>query len=148
MALYLSNKKCTNSDPVVITAACGGHSNTYDPSYVDPFVLARTDSSNYKKCADQCLKEVMDQMDIEPFVSIKAIRELSSKVIPERKYIDAYMINNIRICARKKKLELENADIVIDSRPFDDSSITVYRDTYDNYTEGKFPIVILFDYFL
>ena len=87
----------------------------------------------------------MDQMDIEPFVSIKAIRELSSKVIPERKYIDAYMINNIRICARKKKLELENADIVIDSRPFDDSSITVYRDTHDNYTEGKFLIVILFD---
>ena len=24
-------KKCTNSNPVVITAVCGGHSNTYDP---------------------------------------------------------------------------------------------------------------------
>ena len=28
-------KKCTNSDPVDITAICGVHSNTCDPSYVD-----------------------------------------------------------------------------------------------------------------
>ena len=38
----------------------------------------------------------MVQIAIEPFVSIRAIRELLSKVISERKYIDKDMINNVR----------------------------------------------------
>ena len=42
------------------------------------------------------------------------------------------MINNVRICARKKKLELENADIEIDPKYFDSSFITTYQDTSDN----------------
>ena len=58
----------SNTDSVVITAVCGDYFNTYDPSYVDQFVLARTCSGNYKKYADQCIKEVMVQMDIESFV--------------------------------------------------------------------------------
>ena len=44
--------------------------------------MARTGSGNYKKGADQCLNEVMVQIAIEPFVSIRAIRELLSKVMP------------------------------------------------------------------
>ena len=63
----------------------------------------------YKKFTNHSLQEVMVQMSIEPFVSVRAIRELLSKVLPERKFIDRYMINNIRMCARKKKIELENA---------------------------------------
>ena len=57
------------------------------------------------------------------------------------------MINNVRIRARNKRLELENADIKIYPKHFDTSFITSYRDTSDNYTEGKFLIVILFDLF-
>ena len=86
----------------------------------------------------------MVQIDIEPLVAIRAIRELLSKVMPERKYIDKDMINNVMISARKKKLELENVDFVIDPKHFDTSFITTYRNTYNNYTEGEFFIVVLF----
>ena len=54
------------------------------------------------------------------------------------------MIHNVRILAREKKLELDNTDIVIDTKYFDISFITIYRDTSDNYTEDKYIIVILF----
>ena len=120
---------CSNNDSVVITAVCVVHSNTCHPSYVYQFVLARTCSSNYNKCADQCLKEVMVQMNLEPFVSIRARREFISKVVSERKYIDKNMINNIRIRAQTKKLELEDADIETDPEHVDTSFITSYRDT-------------------
>ena len=66
---------------------------------MDPFLLARTRYSDYKKCDNQSLIEVMIQMDIEPFISVRAVRELLSKIISERKYIDRHMINNVRIHA-------------------------------------------------
>ena len=62
---------------------------------MEQFVLARTCSDDYKKCDDQSLKEVMVQMSIELFVSVRAVRELHSKEI------DRYMINNVRIRARR-----------------------------------------------
>ena len=48
----VERNKYSNIDSVVITTAYGEHSNNCDPSYVDQFVLARTRSRNYKKCAD------------------------------------------------------------------------------------------------
>ena len=84
-------------------------------------------------------------MDIESFISIRAVRELLSKVMPERKYIDNHIINNVRIRAQKKRLELENADVVIDPKHFDPSFTTTYSDTSNNYAEGKFLTVTLFD---
>ena len=92
-------QKCTNSDPVIITGVCGVHSNTYNPTFVDQFVLSRTRTGIYRKCADHSLQEVMVQISVEPFVSVRAIRELLSKVLPERKFIDRHMINNVRIRA-------------------------------------------------
>ena len=64
-----------------------------------------------------------------------------------RNHIDGHMINNIRIHARKKKIELENADIEIGHKDFDTSFIMTYRDISNNYTEGKFITVILFGLF-
>ena len=61
----------------------------------------------------------MDQMAIEPFVSVRAIRKVLSNVIPDRKYIDCHMINNVRIRARKKRLELDDSYIEIDPKHFD-----------------------------
>ena len=55
-----------------------------------------------RNCTDQSLKVVMVQMAIDPFVSVRAIRELLSRVMPDRNYIHRHMINNIRMCARKK----------------------------------------------
>ena len=71
----------------------------------------------------------MVQMAIKSFVSVRAVRELLSKVMPERKYIDRHMINNVRI-------ELENTDIETDPKYVDTSFVSTYRDTSDNYIEG------------
>ena len=77
-------------------------------------------------------------MDIDPFVSSRAMREFLSNVTPERKYIDKNMINNVSIRSWKKWVELEIEDIEIDPKRLDTSFITSYRDTFDNYTEGKY----------
>ena len=36
-------------------------------------------------------------MSIDHFVSVRAIRELLSKVLPDRKFIDKYMINSMMV---------------------------------------------------
>ena len=55
------------------------------------------------------------------------------------------MINNVRIRVRKKKLELDSANIEIDPKHFDPKFITSYKDTAFNYTKGKY---LLYFYFL
>ena len=82
-------------------------------------------------------------MYIEPFVSVRAIRELLSKVLPENKFIDRHIINNVRIRARQRKRELENSDIEIHPKRFDTSFVETYKDTSDNYTECMYMFVIL-----
>ena len=57
-------------------------------------------------------------MSIESFVSVRAIRELLSKVLPERKFIDRHMINTVRIRARQRKRESLNANIEIYPKHF------------------------------
>ena len=78
----------------------------------------------------------MVQMDIDPFVNVRVMTELLQKVLPNRKDVDRHMINNIRIRARKKKLELDSANIQIDPKHFDPTFINSYMDTADNYTQG------------
>lgn len=126
------------SDQVFISEVSGDHTNTCNPDSVDQFVLSRVRSGIYKKCADYTLKEVMVQMSIEPFVSVRAIMELLFKVILDRMHINRYMINTVRIRARQKKIELENSNIEIHPRHFDISFIENYKETTDNYTEGMF----------
>ena len=99
------------SDPVVITGVSSVHSNTYNPSFVGRFVLSRTRSGDYKRCGDEVLREIMVQMDIDPFVNVRAMTELLQKTLPDKNDIDMYRINNVRIRARKKKLELDFANI-------------------------------------
>ena len=82
-------------------------------------------------------------MSIEPFVSVRAIRELLSKVLPERKVIDWYMINNVRIRARQRKRELLNANIEILPKHFDTSFIETSKETSNNYTESIYMFVLL-----
>ena len=85
----------------------------------------------------------MVQMSIEPFVSVKAIKELLFKVLPDRKCIDRHMINNVRIRARQRKRELENSNIEIHPKHFDTSFIETYKDTSDEYTEIMYMFVVL-----
>ena len=143
-----SNNKI--SDPVIVNFVCGVHSNMCDPSYVDQFVLTRTRSSDYKHCADQCLKKIMVQIAIDPFINVRTMVELLHKALPNRKIIDRYMMNNIRIRAREKKLELDYANIDIDPKYVDTSYITSYQDTADNYSKGKyiFAVIVSFVFIL
>ena len=79
----------------------------------------------------------MVQMTIDPCVNIRLMIELLHKVLPDRKIIDRHMINNVRIRARKNRLELDYANIDIDPKYFDTTYITSYQDTADNYSKGK-----------
>ena len=82
-------------------------------------------------------------MSMEPFVSVKAIRELLFKLLPDRKFIDRHMINNVRIRARQRKRELENSNIEIHPKHFDTSFIETYKDTSYDYTESMYMFVVL-----
>ena len=83
------------------------------------------------------MKEIMLQMDIVPSVDVRAMGGLLCKTLSDRKCIDKRMINNVRIYARKRKLELDNAKIEINHKYFDTSFITEYKDTVDDYTKDK-----------
>ena len=47
------------------------------------------------------------------------------------------MMHNARIRQRKKKLELDYANIDIDPKEFDTLYITSYQDTANNYSKSK-----------
>ena len=64
--------------------------------------------------------------------------ELLQRTLPGRKDIDRHMINNVRIRTHKKSLELDSANIQIDSKHFDLSFINLYKDTTGNYTQDKY----------
>ena len=80
----------------------------------------------------------MIQMAIDPFVNVRVMIELLQKALSSRNIIDRHMINNVRIRTRKKKLELDYANIDIDPNHFDTTYITSYQDTVDNYIKGKY----------
>ena len=76
-------------------------------------------------------------MALNPYVSVRSMTTLLQKALPERKNGDRHMINNVRIRARKRKLELDYNSIRIDPKNFDSSFIKSYVITTNNYTEGK-----------
>lgn len=58
----------------------------------------------------------MGQMAIDPFVNVKAIKELQTNALPNRKIIDMHMINNVAISSRKKNSELNFTNIIFDPK--------------------------------
>ena len=66
-------------------------------------------------------------MAIDPFINVRAMTELLKRTLPDKKIIDRHMINNVRIRARKKKLELDSVNIEIDPKHFDPKFITSYK---------------------
>ena len=87
----------------------------------------------------------MVQMSIESFL-VRAIRELLSKVMPERKFIDRHIINNVRIRVRQRKRKVVNANIVTHPKHLDTSFIEIFKDTSNNYTECMYTFIILCRY--
>ena len=76
-------------------------------------------------------------MAINPYVSVRSMTTLLQKALPERKDVDRHMINNVRIRARRRKLELDSKSIRNDPKHVDSSFIKSYVSSADNYTEGK-----------
>ena len=76
-------------------------------------------------------------MDINPFVNVRAIKILLQKAITERKDVDRHMINNVRIRAQKKRVDVDSKGFQIDPKHFDTTFIKSYVDTDDNYTQDK-----------
>ena len=76
-------------------------------------------------------------MVIDPFVDVRVIIESLQKTLSLRKFIDRYMMNNIRSRTRKKKLELEYANIDINSKYFETTNITTYQDAAYTHYNGK-----------
>ena len=89
---------------MVITNVIPSHSDTCDPTDVDQLVLCRSHSGAYARCGDEVLKEIIVQMTINPYGSIRSMTTLLQKALPERKDVDRHMINNVRIRARRRKL--------------------------------------------
>ena len=125
------------TDSIVITSVRTMHSNTRDPTYSGQLVLCRTRSGDYKRCGDEVIREIVVQIAINHFVNVRTMTNLLQKVLPERKDVDRHMINNIRIRARRKKLDLGSKGIQIDPKYFDTTFIKSYIDTDDNYMQGS-----------
>ena len=79
----------------------------------------------------------MVQIDIDSFVKVRAMPEWLYKVLPDRNIIDRRMIKSVMIHARKKKLELDYANININSKKNKTTYITSYQDTANNYYKCK-----------
>ena len=122
---------------MVITNVIPNHSDTCDPTDVYQLVLCRSRSGAYARCGDEVLKEIMVQMAIDSHVNIRSMTTLLQRLFSERKNIDRHMINNVRIRACRRKLDLDSKRIRIDPTHFDSSFIKSYVSTADNYTEGK-----------
>ena len=108
------------------------HSDSCDPLNVDQLILCRSRSGAYARCGDEVLKEIMMQMTINPYVSVRSMTTLLQKALAERKDVDRHMTNNVRIRARRRKLELDSKRIRIDPKHFDSSFIKSYVNTTDN----------------
>ena len=136
---FLDVVKCkhTTSDHVVITSVIPSHFDTCDHSDVVQLVLCRSRFGAYARYGDEFLKEIMVQIANNPYVSVRSMTTLLQKALPERKDVDRHMINNVRIRARRRKLEFDSKSIRIDPKYVDSSFIKSYVSTEDNYTEGK-----------
>ena len=62
---------------------------------------------------------------------------LLQKSFSERNDVDRHMIDNVRIRARRRQLELDSKRIRIDPKHVDSTFIKSYVSTADNYAEGK-----------
>ena len=101
--LGVIRNKTKISDHVVTTTVNLVHANSCDPSHVGPFVLSRTQSSDYNRYGDEVLREIMVQMTIDPFVNVRAMTELLQKTLPGKNDVNRHVINNVRLRTRRKK---------------------------------------------
>ena len=70
-------------------------------------------------------------------IDVQSMVEILRKDLPERKDMDRHMVYNIRLRARRRKLELDAGNIEILAHHFDPSCINNYKSNSDNYSKGE-----------
>ena len=120
-----------------ITFISGSHTNTCDTSDADQLVLSRTRVRSYSKCTNHVLSEIMVRMGGSYSIDVQSMVEILRKALPERKDVDRHMVYNVRLRARRRKLELDAGNIEILAYHFDPSFIKNYKSNSDNYSKGE-----------
>ena len=123
-------------DSVKITFISGSHTNTCDPD-ADQLVLSRTRVRSYSKCTNHVLFEIMVKIGGSYSIDVQSMVEILRKSLPERKDVDRHMIYNVRLRARRRKLESEDKNSEALAHHFDTSFIKNYKSSSDNYTKGE-----------
>ena len=78
----------------------------------------------------------MVQMGSSYSIDILSMVEILRKALPERKNVDRRMVYNVRLRARRRKLELDTSNIEILAHHFDPSFIKNYKSNSYNYSKG------------
>ena len=74
-------------------------------------------------------------------IDVQYMVEVLRKALPERKDVDRYMVYNVRLRARRRKLGLDANNVEILVHHFDTSFIKDYKSNSDNYSKGEFHLV-------
>ena len=120
-----------------ITFISGSHTNTCDPSDADQLLLSRTRARSYSKCTNHVLSEILVRMGGSYSIDVQSMVEILRKALPERKDVDRHMVYNVRLRARRRKLELEGKNVEVLAHHFGTSFIKNYKSSFDNYSEGE-----------
>lgn len=70
-------------------------------------------------------------------IDVQSMVEILRKVLPKRKDVDRHMVYNVRLRARRRKLELEADNVEVLAHHFDTSFIKDYKSNSYNYCKGE-----------
>ena len=134
---WVVDDKCDGVDSVKIACISGSHTNTCDPSDADQLVLTTTRASSYSNCTNHVFSEIMVRMGGSYSIDVQSMVKILRKGLPERKDVDRHMVYNVRLRARRRKLELEDKNVEVLAHYFDTLFIKNYKSNSDNYSKGE-----------
>ena len=79
----------------------------------------------------------MVRMGASYSIDDQSMVEILRKALSERKGVDRHMVYNVRLRARRRKLELEADNVEVLAHHFDTSFIKDYKFNSDNYSKGE-----------
>ena len=129
--------KRTCIDDVKIPCISRSHTNASDPSDADQLVLTRIRARSYSKCTNRVLSEIMVRMGGSYSIDVQSMVDILKKALLERKDVDHCMVYNVRLRARRRKLELEDKNVEVLDHHFDTSFIKNYKSNSDDYSKGE-----------
>ena len=74
-------------------------------------------------------------------IDVQSMVEILRKALSERKDVDRHMIYNVRLRARRRKLEVGDKIVEILAHHFDTSFIKNYKSNSDNDSKGELLLI-------